>query len=296
MKRIEQNLNIFKKHFVRAMSVLFSILSGILLLVSKEEIGVNSICRAILTFIIIIGLALIWATYRVCFYTKNEIFDTGKGKLVLEYGDLWKKSFQKRSILRKKSKKIVVLSVNTTFDTIVDEDLSKVKKPLVSINTMHGRWLKEMESRKIDKDKLDEAIQSSLEQQGIKPLKKLERSQKERGNLDCFEKGTIAVYEYNNTCFYLIALSEFDENNIARNTKDELIKVIETLIEYYNNYGQGYDLYIPLLGTGRSRTDISPQEALQIMVSYFRIYKERIYGNVNIVIYKKQRNIVSLDV
>ena len=205
-------------------------------------------------------------------------------------------AFPKHNYFKDKAKIIVVVSVNTTFDTIVDEDLMNIKKPLVSVNTMHGQWIKEMQKRKVDIEEIDRTIQENLRLQDIRPIKKLERSQKERGKLECFEKGTVAVYEYNDTVFYLLALSEFDENNKAQNTKKELIKTIERLIEYYDNHGQGYELYIPLLGTGRSRTDISPEEALQIIVSTFKIYKSAVQGNVNIIVYKKQRDKVSLDI
>lgn len=297
MRRIQQNCSIFKHHFFKSLSLLFSVLSAVLLLISKEDIGVNSVCRAIVFFGITIIIATVYAILITCFYKKREVFDNKRGKLILKYGDLWKIAFPKHiGRFKPTAKRIVVVSVNTTFDTIVDTELSTVKKPLVSANTMHGQWIEEMQKRNVDIVALDEAIQKNLECQGIRPIKELDRSQKERGNISCFEKGTIAVYEYDNTIFYLLALSEFDENNNAQNSKDELIKTIEKLIEYYNNYGQGYDLYIPLLGTGMSRTDITPNDALQIMVSYFKIYKSKVNGNVNIVIYNKQRDAVPLDI
>jgi len=37
-------------------------------------------------------------------------------------------------------------------------------------------------------------------------------------------------------------------------------------------------------------------EALQIMVSYFKIYKAKVKGKVKIIVYKKQRKSISLDV
>lgn len=296
MNRISLNLKLLKQYFLKAISVLFTVLSAILLLMSKEDIGITSKWISFITFGICFLIAFVYAVLRVCFYKSKEVFDNGQGKLILKYNDLWKIAFPKKSFFRKKSKKIVVVSVNTTFDTIVDEDLSKVPKPLVSENTMHGQWLKKMKEQGVDITAIDESIKNNLKQQGINPSRKLDRLQKERGNLDCFKKGTIAVYEHNNTIFYLIALSEFDENNNAQNTKDELVNTTEQLIEYYDKYGQGYDLYIPLLGTGMSRTNISLEESLQIMVSYFKIYKAKIHGNVNIIIYKKQRNKVSLDI
>lgn len=297
MRRIRQNFNIFKHHFLKALSILFSILSAVLLLISREEFGINSVCRAIMVFAITFIIAIADAILVTCFYRKKEVFDSGHGKLILKYDDLWRIAFPNhRSCFRPKNKRIVVVSVNTTFDTLVDTELSTVKKPLVSANTMHGQWVMEMQKHNVNVAALNDAIQKNLECQEIKPVKRLNHSQKSRGNLSCFEKGTIAVYEYDNTIFYLLALSEFDENNNAQSTKNELIETIERLIAYYDNYGQGYELYIPLLGTGMSRTDVTPNEALQIIVSYFKIYKSKIHGNVSIVVYKKQRDAIPLDI
>ena len=53
--------------------------------------------------------------------------------------------------------------------------------------------------------------------------------------------------------FILLALSEFDENNKAQSSKDEVIKSLRSLLEFYDVNGQGYQMYITLMGTGRSR-------------------------------------------
>lgn len=295
MNRIKHNVNLLKAYFVKSLSMLFAILSAILLLIEKENIGIDSMCKAILVFIIAFVIALGYAILMACVYKKIEIFENGRGKLSLKYGDLWKIAFPNHK-LKKESKKIVVVSVNTTFDVMVDEKLSNGYKPLVSINTLHGQWIKKMQDNGLDIGTINEAIQENLTQRGISPLKILERTQKDRGNLQEFEKGTIAVYEYNDTIFYLLALSQFDENNNAQNSKGDLIKTIEELIEFYYTNGQGYELYVPLLGTGMSRTDISAEEALQTMVSCFKIFKSKILGDVNIIVYSKQRENVSLDV
>lgn len=297
MKRIEGNLKFLKQYFLNALSVLFTILSAVLLLLDKETIGIDSQSKAILTFAAMILAAIVYAILQTCFYKRKDIFSNGNGKLVVEYGDLWKIAFPSTPFLEKDSKKIVVVSVNTAFDTIVDEDnLDKIQKPLVSAKSMHGQWIKKMQKCGADSEKLNQAIQDNLRCQGIQPVKELNRSQKERGNLACYEKGTIAVYTYNSTIFYLLALSEFDENNNAQNTREELNKTIGDLAEYYDKCGQGYELYLPLLGPGLSRTEITPAESLQTMVSYFKMHRSEIHGNIKIIVYEKLRDEVSLDV
>ena len=43
---------------------------------------------------------------------------------------------------RNKKNRIVVIPVNTSFDTIVDEDITSVDKPLISPISLHGQWIK----------------------------------------------------------------------------------------------------------------------------------------------------------
>ena len=296
MSRICDNLNLFINYLLKGISSLFALVSAVLLLVEKESLGIDTNCRAVVVYIAIVVLALLWAIGRVFFYKENKIYGDGLGELILRYDDIWRIAFSKQHFWKKDEKKIVVVSVNTSFDTIVDEDISKVKNPLVSPTTLHGQWINQMQKQGISIEEMNRTIHESLTLQGIEPSKTVERIKKERGNLECFEKGTIAVYKYGDVFFYLLALSEFDEENRAQNTRNELIKTVEKLIEFYDANGQGYDLYVPLLGTGRSRTDISLDEALQIMVSYFKIYKAKIKGKVKIIVYKKQRNSISLDV
>lgn len=53
-------------------------------------------------------------------------------------------------------------------------------------------------------------------------------------------------------------------------------------------------IYIPLLGTGQSRTGITRKDSLEIMASLFELYEEKIQGCVNIVVYSEDRDKVSL--
>ncbi len=67
-------------------------------------------------------------------------WSNGDGKINICYADIMKISFPRKS----KGKKIVVIPVNTSFDTIVDENLASCDRPLVSATTVHGLWLKNM--------------------------------------------------------------------------------------------------------------------------------------------------------
>ena len=286
LKKIQINGKLFLEYFKIACGVVFGIASAFFLFFDISDLKIKSCSSKILTMTILILLAVFYAVVKVMSYKKIVVI---KEKLVLRYGDLWKTAFN-----TKKKKKIVVVGVNTTFDTNVDENLSMVNKPLVSPTTIHGRWLKCMKDRNVAISDIDAKISNSLKLQGISPMKVLSRNVKARGKLECYSKGTIAQYEYGNTVFYLLALSEFDENNNAQNTKEELVETITKLINYYDKKGNGFDIYIPLLGTGQSRTGITRKDSLEIMASLFELYEEKIQGCVNIVVYSEDRDKVSL--
>ena len=286
LKKIQINGKLFLEYFKIACGVVFGMASAFFLFFDISDLKIKSYSSKILTMTILILLALFYAVVKVMNYKKIVII---KGKLILRYGDLWKTAFNTKG-----KKKIVVVSVNTTFDTIVDENISMIDKPLVSPTTIHGGWLKCMKDRNVKISNIDAQISNSLDLQGIDPMKVLGRNVKTRGKLECYRKGTIAQYEYDNTVFYLLALSEFDENNNAQNSKEELVETIMKLINYYDKKGNGFDIYIPLLGTGQSRTGITRKDSLEIIALLFKLYEEKIHGCVNIVVYSKERDKVSL--
>lgn len=75
----------------------------------------------------------------VYFKRTKTIWESPSGKIKVCYSDIMKDGFDKRN----KEEKLFVIPVNSCFDTIVDEDISTCSKPLVSPNSLHGRWIKQ---------------------------------------------------------------------------------------------------------------------------------------------------------
>lgn len=247
MKFIEillKNVKSIGKTALAFSSASFSVLSIILSFITWEEMGVANIFVKMLIFVLIIIMALIGSTLWISvFKRKRLLWTTGDGRVTVCYSDIMKLSFPKKKTV----KKIVVIPVNTCFDTIVDENISLYDKPLVSPTTVHGLWIKNMVKHGFNINDIDIAIDKSISLRGINPVKELSRQEKKRGKLKCYENGTIAVVEgKNNVEFYLLALSEFDENNKAQSSKDEVIKSLRSLLEFYDVNGQGYQMYITL--------------------------------------------------
>ena len=288
--KIKLNLKIILKKANSIGGVIFATLSVILSFFTWETLGVNNIYIKILIFAIIIAFSLIGSFVYICFWKRKvTILEKGNTKINVCYSDIMKIAFKKRL----KENKIVLIPVNTSFDTIVDEDISD--KPLVSPSTIHGKWIKEMISRGMKVEEIDEQIEKFFQLKNIKPYKQISEKDKKRGKRNCYKKGTIAIVNGNKKVkFFLLALSEFDENNNAQCLKDELIECIHKLIIFYNENGQGFEMFLPLMGTNLSRVNISHEESLNIITSVLKLYSDKIFGTINVVIYNKDKDKVTI--
>lgn len=124
MKFIEillKNVKSIGKTALAFSSASFSVLSIILSFITWEEMGVANIFVKMLIFVLIIIMALIGSTLWISvFKRKRLLWTTGDGRVTVCYSDIMKLSFPKKKTV----KKIVVIPVNTCFDTIVDENIS----------------------------------------------------------------------------------------------------------------------------------------------------------------------------
>lgn len=190
---------------------------------------------------------------------KQIIWQKGNNLVEVISGDLFKFGFGNRS---KKKKNIVCIPVNTTFETKVTTKTEQESKPLVSENTLHGKWLHRwIESGETIKE-LDKRIEDNIKLQELEPVGK---SLSGNGKLLCYPIGSIVNIETENAFYYLLAISDFDKNNNARSEKEKIKFALERLLEFYDCKGQGYDLYLPLMGTGRSRAGLSHQESFDLI-------------------------------
>ncbi|MDO4487648.1 MAG: DUF6430 domain-containing protein, partial [Eubacteriales bacterium] len=199
---------------------------------------------------------------------EGEILRNGAYCLTVVYNDIFKYAFRKRS----KEKNIVVIPVDTGFHTHVTRQYEKIELSEVSANSIHGQFLTRWEQSGENIDNLSKRIIESL---------KIKADENGR-----YPLGTIATIENKSTIFYLLAISEFDENNNAHSSKEDINHCINQLSIFYDTCGDGHDLYIPLMGTGKSRTGISLQESYDILVDFYKNNWFRIQGNIHIVIQK----------
>ena len=212
-----------------------------------------------------------------------SIWKQGLNSVDVQTGDLFHFGFDNRH----KKKNIVVIPVNTAFDTHVTRKLESETYPLVSENTVHGQWLVRLKEAGENFDRIDERIADSLKRAGFCPIKE---SKAGNGKKDCFPMGSVAIIETSNAVYFLMAMAEFDDFNNARSSSDDIDAAIASLLNMYDRFGLGYDLYLPLMGTGLSRAGLSPQEAYDLLIESLKKNRNRIHGHVHLILRPADRD------
>lgn len=211
------------------------------------------------------------------FDPEGEILRNGAYSVKVVYKDIFHYAFRNRS----KEKNIVVIPVDTEFHTHVTRKYENREISEVSAKSIHGQFLTRWEQSGENIDELLRRIKKNI--------------QVESDDYGKYPLGTIATIENDSTIFYLLAISDFDENNNAHSSKEEIIYCINQLSLFYDRYGDGYNLYIPLIGTGKSRAAVSLQESYDILIDCYKRNMDRIQGNIFIVIHKDFEKYVNTE-
>jgi hypothetical protein len=233
-------------------------------------------------------LTVIWffcallVTCFVIFSRKRKVVEGYNGKAVfITYGDLFSPN------VIKESHRFICFAVNRCFDTIVDEHL-------ISSNTIHGIAFNNLyNSSLFTASSLNEKIQASISASAKYNFVSI--IDKPSGNLKRYEVGTCADLEINDKLHYLLlGLSNFNKDLKAQTTRSDYVLAIQKMIEAIDTYSQGFPVLLPIIGSGRSRTDINEDDALRYMIEAFRINKVRINSDIYIVIKESARNRISI--
>lgn len=122
---------------------------------------------------------------------------------------------QKDNVPGAMKKALEIYNIETKITTQTEYE----PKPLVSENTLHGKWLRRWrESGKTIKE-LDIRIDENIRLQGLKPVGE---ATAENGKRYCYPIGSVVNLEVNNAIYYLLAISDFDINNNARSEKEKI--------------------------------------------------------------------------
>lgn len=288
LTRLKMNITSIGGWTINIASALFGILSTFLLFASWDELNVTNFwIKLSILFGVLLVSFLLSCVLVIFVLRRNRIWRKGKNSVSASYGDLMKLAFNRRY----EEQKIVVIPVNDTFDTKIEIADEKTDKPLVSKKTLHGAWIEKFcNQQKISDCDLDERIQASLKKHGAVG----EEIDRKKGNKIRYKKGTVAIVGgNNNTIFYLLAISSFNDKNNAQSTKKELRDSIDSLIKFYDENGQGIPMFLPLMGTGSSRVGITHEQSLKIIKSSV-LTSDEINGSINIVVYNGDKDKVSI--
>lgn len=287
IKDLLKNYKLIVNEVISYYTIVVSVLSfGIA--ITENEIKLANNC-VIMVYVVLLLVIFVLTLIRFATNKKNTVYKRGNMSLNIIYDDLFDISLRNN-----RHNSIVVIPVNTAFDTIVDEKLQNIYKPLVSAGTLHGQWIKRVLDSGLTIDELNRRISTDLAERHICPIENLNSKQKPRGNTKCYERGTVAVIEHKNTTFFLFALSVFDENNNAQCNRDQFILAMQRLLLFCDNNSNGKDIYLPLMGTNLSRTNMNHEESLQSLVALCKLYEDKLHNAVNIVIYEGDRDKVSI--
>lgn len=233
-------------------------------------------------------LAAIWllcafiVAVKVGRQAEKKVVEGCNGKAVyVVYGDIFDANIVKNQ------KRYIAFATNRCFDTIVDDNL-------VGATSVHGIAFNRLyEQGKYTPATLDTALQSSIK--GNPTYVNLTTAQKPAGNLKRYEVGAYANLSIDaNLNYILLGLTTFDANLNAHVSKQEYVLCMQKLIEYFDMEAQGYPVLMPIIGTGRSRTDLQEREALEYLISLFKINATKITSDVYIVVYESAKNRVSI--
>lgn len=198
------------------------------------------------------------------------IWKEGMNRVDVGPGDIFQYIFDKR----RKMRNIIVIPADTRFETNLTLNLAGNPRPLISENTIHGKWLLYMKGKfpeNVLKEKIKEGVINFSSH--IAP----------KGEMQ-YPIGTVSVLDFENTSFFLCAISTLDDNNVAHSDGECIKRALEQLIKVYNQVGQGYPMYLPLLGTGRSRTGLSEKEAYLLHKTAFIENKCLIQGIIHLIL------------
>jgi len=200
----------------------------------------------------------------------HSVWSRGVNKIFLIEGDLFAFGFGNR----KKKKNIVVIPVNTRFDTRISWEKDHTQYPLVSEQTVHGAWLRRWEDSGHSLEDLSRSIATQMETSLVKAN-------------GAYSYGTIATVEYQKAIYYLLAISEFDSENRAHSSPEIIEQSVVALLKHYDVYGQGCPMYIPLLGTGRSRAELSYFQSYKLISKTMIEHSQHVQGQIYIVATKE---------
>lgn len=177
---------------------------------------------------------------------KNHTINGNGYKIVVEYGNIFKKDSCKK-----------VVSFDECFTTRVGSAPSDIKP-----NSICGQFLAKFPS--VD---FDSVIENS----------DLKRSRKQSAfnNSKCYDSGSIIPFND----YLLLAFAKLDKDGLGRMTRDEYLQCLELMWKEISKHYNGKSVALPILGSGITRfkdETLTHQQLLDMIIASYKLSAEKI--------------------
>jgi len=190
-----------------------------------------------------IAIISIWPKKFVAFKLKNT-----NTNVEILFGDLFQSEGHK------------VIPVSQYFD-------SKIGKP-VSPRSVHGLYIQNILGGHANI--LDDAVNQQL------VGKEIEISKRSEGQNKKYPIGTTITISHNSNYYFLFALCESDYDCKVSCDPSLMLKALDGLWNKVRIEGNGFDINLPLIGSGLSGIGLPPSQLLQlILISLLKFTKEK---------------------
>lgn len=273
------------------------------LFIKALEISVSfsSFIGVILSFIVFptgywwIGLISFIGVFLVSFFTSYLVLRNLKHHRISRRGPIFIESMYGNIMeIKKRSnsgeKPVVVIPVNTSFDTIVEDDLN-IKDRIVEGSTIHGQWLNKYAPDELSLKNLQKEIKASIKNSGLILKHTLNNK---RGNKEIYELGSSIFIEKENCSFLLFALTEFDEHNKVIKKDPECFVELMSKLMNATDKCPGKHVYIPVMGTKIALFGLNTLQAFEYIKNAAQNKKNSLRASITIVIYDGNRDEVSI--
>lgn len=271
-------------------AAIFGLLSIFLTFVSWDNLEIFDTCLKLKILLGILAIVAFLSCILTLCSNSEIIWKRGHAQVCVKYGDILHEAHRHKLLGGSPNERLIVVPVNTHFDTIVED--ASVPNPLVAAKSIHGKWLEQyIQDTHKSATEIQNDIFTFLDSKNV-PYESVTRP---KGSNRKYALGTCAILRgTNNANFLLLAIAEFDDSNTAYTDKERIILSIHSLLDFINAQSQGVECYIPLMGTGMSRAMLTHKAALHTILSTFDLYKEKIIGALNVVIFYGDKSKVSI--
>lgn len=171
-------------------------------------------------------------------------------------------------------KGVIVIPVNDYFDTHVGDGIIDPK-------SVHGQFIQNLFRDRIKE--LDDKISESIESQNIQGR---EVGQRINGKSIKYSLGDCVDVLDGGNRYVCVVTTEFDNDNIARLTRDKLSTVVTGLFNHLELVSGKDSVSMPVIGAGNARLNRDAERILHYLIDFFdfSLSEKKILGGVKVII------------